>query len=270
MVICFEMLVRMDSDGGTRAEKRSRAPKTAQGIRERNRAAIESEILAIAKRHLTQVGAPALSLRSIAKELEMTPSALYRYIENRDELLTRLIVESFTSLSTDVTKAEARVDRSDFEGRFRALATSLRKWALAKPHEFGLIYGTPVPGFKASPTRTLEAGTRVFLLLARLGADMQAFIDQQLHKSGKYMESTDLLDTAAVEGLFTDYFDFLQDVSPELIMNVLAAWNLIMGGVSAEVFGHYGPDVAGAHAMFDAWVDRAWRVAAGGLNTHTL
>lgn len=255
MLFHFEKLAHMTP--------RPRAPKTAQGLRERNRAAIESEILAIAKRQLTEVGAPALSLRSIAKELEMTPSALYRYIENRDELLTRLIVESFTSLSAAASAAEARVDRANFEGRFRALATALRKWALAKPHEFGLIYGTPVPGFKASPTRTSDAGTRVFMLLAKLCADMQAHVDDHMHKTGRYVEAVDLLDTAAVDGLFTDDFDFLQNVSPELIMNVLAAWNLIMGGVSAEIFGHLGPDVSGADAMFDAWVDRAWRVASG-------
>lgn len=233
---------------------------TAKGIRERNRAAIEAEIVKLGKKQLAEVGAAALSLRSIAKELEMTPSALYRYIENRDELLTRLIVDSFTSLAAACSKAESKVDRSNFEGRFRALATALRKWSLAHPQEYGLIYGTPVPGFNASPNRTTNAGTRVFMLFAQLGADMQSHVDEEMAKTGRFVEAVDLLDTAAVQGLAVDDFEFLQSVTPEIIMNVLAAWNLIMGGVSGELFGHFGPGVDGG-AMFDAWLDRAWDVA---------
>ncbi len=49
-----------------------------------------AEILAVARRHLAEEGAAALSLRSVARDLEMAPSALYRYFDGRNALLSAL------------------------------------------------------------------------------------------------------------------------------------------------------------------------------------
>src|SRR6476620_10193015 len=76
-----------------------------RGIRARNRAAIEEEILEIGWRHLARDGAAALSLRAIARDLGMVSSALYRYVASRDELLTLLIVAAFNSLGDAVEQA---------------------------------------------------------------------------------------------------------------------------------------------------------------------
>src|SRR4051812_33791273 len=62
------------------------------GIRARNRAAIEAEILDRGREHLAREGAAALSLRAIARDLGMVSSALYRYVASRDDLFTLLIV----------------------------------------------------------------------------------------------------------------------------------------------------------------------------------
>src|SRR5215469_4392552 len=80
--------------GQTRSLARS-APRTA---RERARAEITSEILDAGRRHLATDGASALSLRAIARELGMASSAVYRYVESRDDLLTRLIIDAYESL----------------------------------------------------------------------------------------------------------------------------------------------------------------------------
>ena len=61
------------------------APRTA---RERVREEMTAEILAVARRHVAREGVAALSLRSIARDLEMAPSALYRYFDGRDALLS--------------------------------------------------------------------------------------------------------------------------------------------------------------------------------------
>ena len=68
----------------------------ADGIRARNRAALEQEILRVAREELRRHGAAALSLRAVAREMGMAPSALYRYIKDRDDLLTLLIVSAYT------------------------------------------------------------------------------------------------------------------------------------------------------------------------------
>jgi AcrR family transcriptional regulator len=107
---------------------------TSQGIRARNRAAIEDEILEVGRRHLAKDGAAALSLRAIARELGMVSSALYRYVASRDELLTLLIVAAFNSLGDAVDQAHATVPPNDLAGRWQAIGRALRDWALAHPH----------------------------------------------------------------------------------------------------------------------------------------
>ena len=89
--------------------RRRSAPRTA---RERARAEITAEILAAARRYLATDGAPALSLRAIARDLGMASSALYRYFSGRDELLTILRVPA--------------TDGDGNRGRSQRLAPALR------------------------------------------------------------------------------------------------------------------------------------------------
>src|SRR6516165_12130046 len=132
-------------------------PRTA---RERARAEITREILDTARGYLATDGAPALSLRAIARDLGMASSALYRYFKSRDELLTRLIIDAYDSLGAAAETSEAAVDRSDLAGRFTAICQAVRTWALAHPNEYALIYGSPVPGYVAPPD-TVAPASRV-------------------------------------------------------------------------------------------------------------
>ena len=110
---------------------------------------ITAEILTAARRHLASEGAPSLSLRAIARELGMTSSAIYRYVASRDDLLTWLIVDAYNSLGAACEFAEAEVEREDLFGRFRATCEAVRAVGDRNPHEWALIYGSPVPGYVA-------------------------------------------------------------------------------------------------------------------------
>ena len=66
--------------------------------RARVRAELIQEILAAAHEELAAEGAPGLSLRAIARRLEMVPSALYRYFPSRDSLLTALIIDAYEAV----------------------------------------------------------------------------------------------------------------------------------------------------------------------------
>src|ERR1700677_4436867 len=118
------------------------APRTA---RERVREEMTAEILAVAGTHVARDGAPALSLRSIARDLGMAPSALYRYFDGRDALLTALILTAYEALATEAERAadqaEAAADpkagsAGDAE-RWLVVSRTLRGWALERPHQWG-------------------------------------------------------------------------------------------------------------------------------------
>ncbi len=128
---------------------------------------MNAAVLEVARDQIAEDGASSLSMRAIARDLGMASSAIYRYFESRDELLTKLIVDSYDSLGQAVETAEARIPRGDLPKRFRTICHAVRRWALANRHEYFLIYGTPVPGYKA-PEDTIAPATRVATLLIGL------------------------------------------------------------------------------------------------------
>src|SRR3954447_22391926 len=134
-------------------------PTTA---RERVRAELTGEITDAARRQLAAVGAAALSLRAVPRELGMASSALYRYFPSRDDLLTRLIIDGYDALG-------AAAEEADLPGeaprtRWLAVCRAVRAWALTHPHEYALLYGSPVPGYTAPPD-TVPAAARVGVVL---------------------------------------------------------------------------------------------------------
>src|SRR5271167_560219 len=106
------------------------APRTA---RERVREEMTAEILAVAGAHVARDGAAAISLRSIARDLGMAPSALYRYFDGRDALLSALILSAYQALADEAEraadKAEREAGRDERAERWLAVPRALRLWA---------------------------------------------------------------------------------------------------------------------------------------------
>jgi AcrR family transcriptional regulator len=213
------------------------APRTA---RERARAEITAEILAAARRYLATDGAPALSLRAIARDLGMASSALYRYFGSRDELLTRLIVDAYDSLGAAAEAGEAAVDRGDLPGRFAAVCRAVRTWALANPNEYALIYGSPVPGYVA-PADTVGPAIRVSVLLMQILIDAAA---QGRVPAGEPQEGQ------ALEPILSQ---LPPGFPPALVQRGVMAWTGLFGAVSFELYGQLHQVVAEDPADRDAF-----------------
>lgn len=141
-----------------------------EGVRARARRELVQRITDTARRQLAEVGAAGLSVRAVTRELGMAPSAVYRYFPSRDALLTTLIVEAFQGVADAALGAERAVARGDLAGRWTAVYRAVRDWGLARPHEYALIYGSPVPGYVA-PEETAEPAARVPLLLAGIACE---------------------------------------------------------------------------------------------------
>jgi AcrR family transcriptional regulator len=131
-----------------------------QTARDRARAELTSEIKAEARRQLAAGGAPQLSLRAVARELGMASSALYRYFPSRDDLLTALIIDAYDALGQQAERADAALPQASSRARWRACCHAVRGWAIEHPHEYALIYGSPVPGYQA-PRQTVAPAARV-------------------------------------------------------------------------------------------------------------
>lgn len=137
-----------------------KGPTPRQLAREHNLARIKE----LALTQLAESGASALSLRAIARELNLVSSAIYRYYPSRDELITALILDAYGDLAASLEAVSAAPRRSP-RRRWTDTCAAMRAWAVAEPHRWALIYGSTIPGY-AAPRDTIEPAGRVVRALA--------------------------------------------------------------------------------------------------------
>jgi AcrR family transcriptional regulator len=210
-------------------------PNASQTARQRARAELTREIKEAARRQLAETGAPQLSLRAVARELGLVSSALYRYFPSRDDLLTALIIDAYDSLGKAAEAAAAANGTAGARSGWRAVCHAVRDWARANPHEYALIYGSPVPGYQA-PRDTVAPAARVPLVLGQLVRDSWAIQSASPAPPAAPREqiSTVLAAQAAiVAGAIAP------GVPEPLILRVLIAWTQLFGMISFELFGQF-------------------------------
>lgn len=201
--------------------------------RARARRAVRNDIVDTARQHLVEHGAAGLSFRAVARELGMPSSGVYRYFDSRDALLTTLIVESYDSLGQC---AEQRVEQTAGEPprhRWVATAAAIRQWAIDHPHEYALLYGTPIPGY-AAPDDTVVPGTRVSRAL--VGIVAEAHRDGLLGPPLAATDPTDLQPSTA-DGLAHLAATLELDLDASTMLAVLLAWTQLFGLITFELFG---------------------------------
>jgi AcrR family transcriptional regulator len=218
------------------------APRNA---RARVRAELTEEILTAAQGELAEHGAAALSLRAVARRLEMAPSALYRYYPNRDALLTALIVDAYLAVAAAARAADHDAGSVPLD-RWLAVTAGVRGWGHRHPHEWALVYGSPVPGYRA-PGDTTAASLQVTQVLCDI------FVAARPRSSDLPAAGPSV--AAAVGPIEAD---LLPGFSPEVITAALMAWTQLFGMVSLELFGHY----RGATTDFDVVFDYSMRLTA--------
>jgi AcrR family transcriptional regulator len=225
----------------------SSAPRTA---RERARAELTAEIKDRAMAQLMRDGGAAISLRAIAREMGMSSSALFRYFPSRDAVLTALIVDMYDAVGEAAEQADAAARRAGggVLDRWVAVCHGVRDWAVATPHGYALIFGSPIPGY-AAPQDTIPPAERVPMILVGLLADLVT--------SGAY-------DPADADPLPDDAHRALDPVARlvpdtvprDLLARGIMAWTYLLGAVSAELFGHRHNVVEDKRAFYDHEVRR--------------
>ncbi|MEU5751241.1 TetR/AcrR family transcriptional regulator [Streptomyces sp. NPDC047829] len=212
---------------------------TAQGVRARARIEVTAAIKDAARAQLAAEGAAKLSLRAVARELGMASSALYRYFPSRDDLLTALIIDAYNSLGEAAEAAHDAVADAGHTRRWTAVCEAVRTWALAHPHEYALIYGSPVPGYSA-PTDTVPAASRVAYVF--MGIVRDAYRGPGLANPPLPAELRPEAHRMAA--------DLAPDLPPETVTAFVAAWAELFGLVGFEVFGQFNRVVEDREAFF--------------------
>lgn len=227
----------------------------AQTARQRARHEITREILGAARARLSTAGPGELSLRAVARDVGMVSSAVYRYFPSRDDLLTALLIEAYDELGQAAEDADDAVrDRSDAQARWMATCRATRSWAVAHPHEYALLYGSPVTGY-AAPPDTVAPATRAIVRLATIA--MAAAPDRR-PASVPSPYPFDGVVRGAAEAMASFGGPTPEETPPEVVGRMLMAWSTIFGTISFELWGHLVGSVSDHEAYFDSVTSRLW------------
>jgi AcrR family transcriptional regulator len=223
----------------------------APSRRDRVRAATTEEIKQTARRILVSEGPEAVSLRAIAREMGMTAPALYRYFGSHEELVKHVIADIFGELTGDLHAAIARAGAAsggDLNAKVIAAAREFRRWSLNHQREFGMLFGTPLPGVNVERDEiTAEGGGKFgntfFMLILELWRKRPFPVPADEEISPALREQLERYR----EGLG----DLAADLPQGLLLTFLRCWVRLYGIVSLEVFGHLGFALDDAEPLFE-------------------
>ncbi|MEV7359566.1 TetR/AcrR family transcriptional regulator [Kitasatospora sp. NPDC091276] len=196
--------------------------------RERYRAQVQEEIKERAWEQIATAGASALSLNAIAKRMGMSGPALYRYFASRDELITELVRDAYRSL------ADAFRARADAGTDVAGLAQTLRGWALDDPQRYLLVYGTPVPGYRA-PEDTTRISVEIMAVLLDACAAEQSPVEQAP------AERSPAVPPSPFDAHLAEHRAWAGEhpAPPAVLRLALAVWTRLHGVLSLELAGHF-------------------------------
>jgi AcrR family transcriptional regulator len=200
--------------------------------RERVRAELTREITDVARGQLATEGAGGLSLRAVAREMGMVSSAIYRYFPSRDDLLTALIVDGYNAIGEVAERADAACPAGEHARRWLAVCRAIRDWALAHPHEYALVYGSPVPGYQA-PQQTIGPAARAAMVFGKIISDAREAGALRPPGICPPPPASFAADAAALRE------SILAGVPDDMIAAALGCWTALFGMISFELFGQF-------------------------------
>lgn len=203
-----------------------------------------NEILRIARRHMAEGGAAALSLRAIAAEMNLSAPALYRYFPSRDDIITALIVEAFYAVADAMDTARRNQPPEDFSAQLWAITLAYREWAITHPTDFALIYGNPIPGYVAPAEQTIPAARRGFVIVIDV-----------LFKAGESGQALQFGQDLPPPPSVAAYLQHLAQrdaysVPLSALYAAVSVWSRMHGIIMLEIFHHIQPVIGDVEAFY--------------------
>ena len=201
-------------------------------------------IKAIARQQMATEGTAAVSLRGIARSLNVTAPALYSYYTSADDLITALIVDGFNGLADALEATDERLKDEPIQERIVALIVAYREWALEHAVDFQLIYGNPIPGYVAPREVTVPAVIRTFVPTVR--AIEQALQTGALVPQPPYDVIPPQIETHEYR-LISERGYPISTMSFHLTMII---WAQLHGIIMLELYNHIGANVGDVEAFY--------------------
>ncbi|MCX7976076.1 MAG: TetR/AcrR family transcriptional regulator [Bellilinea sp.] len=203
--------------------------------REKFRQITIDEIKSLARLQMAEGGTASLSLNAIARQMGMSGPALYRYFENRDALLTTLIVDAYHDLAAALEETASRFAHQTARECLTQILLTYRRWALDHPVDFQLIFGNPIPGYQAEEALTAPSAAKVFAPILRI-------LERAYHLESRAFPAFLAEIPAQLQvGLVTSVQENQPDLPQQVVYIGIVGWYHVHGMIMLELFGHIQP-----------------------------
>jgi AcrR family transcriptional regulator len=222
----------------------------APSRRDRVRAATIDEIKNTARQLLVTDGPEAVSLRAIGRAMGMTAPALYRYFGSRDDLVNHVCGDIFTEIAADIHAAIVKAGEAtggDMTAKMIAACREFRHWALSHRPEFGLLFGSPLPGLEDLKDNTVEECAQQF------SNEFLVLFYELWIKHPFPVPADEEMEPGLLAQLtrYRDAFGVAAELPAGAALTFLRCWVRLYGMVSLEVFGHLSFALDDTSALFE-------------------
>src|ERR1700740_2752552 len=122
-------MVRM-SEAGAQSARRGRTPS----------ADVERELLAAAETAPMREGPCGLAVRAVAAEAGIAPMGVYNRLGGKDGLVDALLIRGFDRLRAAIDAPITDTAKPSTHARLFACGLSYRRFALANPHFYAIMF----------------------------------------------------------------------------------------------------------------------------------
>src|SRR5215213_5593862 len=203
---------------------------------------LQEAIKETAWKQIAQFGAPALSLRAIARELKITAPAIYNYFRDRDALVTALIIDAYTSFGDWQLEARDSISSSNPRRKLEAIGLAYRRWAHTYPQRYQLIFGTPIPGYEAPSKKVFPSSARSISALFS--------VVEELRAAGKLIPNSVPTVNENYQAYYDQWRTYSGDIYPVSLFVAMIIWARVHGIVSLEIQGNLPPFGEGGDALY--------------------
>lgn len=194
---------------------------------------LQNAIKETAWKQIAEYGAPALSLRAIARDLKITAPAIYNYFPDRDALVTALIIDAYKSFGDSQLAARDAIPAGKVVARLKAIGVAYRTWAHSYPQRYQLIFGTPIPGYEAPLMEVLPSAARSLSALVS--------VVEQLRLTGKLAVRVFPQVKGEYKASFETWKKYGGDVDMLSMSVAMVIWSRVHGIVSLEIANNLPP-----------------------------
>jgi AcrR family transcriptional regulator len=222
------------------------SPQPPLSRRDRRKAETFGDIKAVAVRQLAAAGPVGISMRAIARELDMTATGVHYYYPDKQALIDALTIDGFTALAAALRSAYEEGSGLPPRERWLTVARAWRGWALRHPAEYLLIYGHTGG---AARRVNQDVATAMSSAVGVLFASMRGCVEHGDIDVPRIEQAT----PPALREQFAAWrgaADGIGDLPDGALAACMLTYSRLHGAIVLELMGHVPPQLADHDALF--------------------